>query len=335
MTDIDRRLRQVDHISPPDLWDQIEGRHPRQTPPPGGRSRVVTVALALALAATGIFFVTRAFELMPGREATPGGWEGSDELKIPPLGEASAEFLADGRPVWVVHHEDGTVSVFDGFSTHRPWGVQELVGWCASGRYFEELAHGASYNENGLWLDGPGTADLAFFETQRTPGGIRVGVRVEPKTRSAIRPGHFHSQAQPSYQGPACYTAGMVPGPPPPQMHEFPESPTYASPAGAIEAQPNGWIKLHGVLLVQRDEPTYLCVSAAGDSCTSPASVEGFSAQKWLRGGPIDITDDGEWIYRPEKATGRHIFAEGQWIARVEGDHLTDLTLLGPPGGSH
>lgn len=321
MTDIDRRLRHVDRVQVPDLWDRIETTQPRQAPPPSTAGRVLTVALALALAATGMFFALRAFVFSSDQVTTPATLPGSDVLTVPSRGEASPDFLADGRPVFVMHHENGVVSVFDAFSTHRPWGVEELVGWCASGRYFQEFWHGASFNEFGRWLDGPASADLAYFETERMPDGIQVGSRVVPQTRS--------ERTEPGYQGPPCYSDGMVPGQHPPLLlHRFPESATFASPAEAIEAQPEEWIKLHGVLLVRRNEPTYLCASVEGDACSSSAVVEGIEAQAWLRGGPIGITENGELIERAKEDGRRRIVEEGQWIARVEGDRLSELTRI-------
>lgn len=320
MTDIDRRLRHVDRVHAPDLWDRIEIREPRPSIPPGHRGRILSILLALVLSAAGVFLAARAFISPSDRDVTSVGLQGSNTLDVPPRGEASPEFLADGRPVWVVHHRDDSVSVVDAFSTHRPFGIEELVGWCQSGHYFYELAHGGSFNDHGQYLDGPPSADLAYYQTEVMDGRIRVGSIVIPRTRS--------EHPRDGWQGGSCDSPGAAPGYPPLRVHHIPTSAESASPAAAVRAGPKGWIKLHGVLLVRRNEPTYLCASVEGDACSSSAVVEGIEAQAWLRGGPIGITENGELI-EPAKEDGRRrIVEEGQWIARVEGDRLTELTRI-------
>jgi hypothetical protein len=108
---------------------------------------------------------------------------GADVLDVPRAGEVAPVFLADGRPVFIVHHGDGTVSVVDAFSSHVQYGLKDLVAWCPSTRHFVEVAHEARYDEFGNWHSaGPATSGLATFafevverDTSGDPSSIRVG----------------------------------------------------------------------------------------------------------------------------------------------------------------
>jgi hypothetical protein len=48
------------------------------------------------------------------------------------------------------------------------------------------------------------------------------------------------------------------------------------------------------------------------DRCASPAVVEGIDSEAWL-----------DFLGRPQ------VTIDSEWIARVEGDHLTSLTRAG------
>jgi len=67
MRDLKERLRDIEGFAPPDLWGEISGREQRPLPPtlaPG--RRVAAAALALAVAVTGLVFVSRAFRSSTG-----------------------------------------------------------------------------------------------------------------------------------------------------------------------------------------------------------------------------------------------------------------------------
>ena len=93
-------------------------------------------------------------------------------------------FLDDGRPVFVVHHQDGTVSVVDAFSTHRAWGVEELNVWCPTTREFVEVAHEAHFDEYGTLTpdSGPagkgGVATFAFSVVTSEPSGDPASIQI-------------------------------------------------------------------------------------------------------------------------------------------------------------
>ena len=139
-----RELTKLHHGEPPaDLWDRaLEG--PRLAPlGPSPRSRVTAAIVAFAVFGLAAGLLWRSFAESGDQPA------GSNQMTVPPRGETSAVFLDDGRPVFVVHHEDGTVSVVDGFSSHRAWGVEEFIVWCPSTREFVEAAHQARFDEYG------------------------------------------------------------------------------------------------------------------------------------------------------------------------------------------
>ncbi len=59
---LSHRLRELDHLPSPDLWDRIETTQPGATPRLGsGRRRAVAAVVALTLAASGLVIGTRAF----------------------------------------------------------------------------------------------------------------------------------------------------------------------------------------------------------------------------------------------------------------------------------
>ena len=120
----------------------------------------------------------------------------SSLLRRPARGEVSAQALADGSPVWVVRHDDGKVSVLSARSTHTPFGVSQLVGWCASSRGFEDGMYGSRWDELGHKSGGPAPSDLASAEVKVVgDGDIKVGPLIAAGVRT---PAELNS-------GPACY----------------------------------------------------------------------------------------------------------------------------------
>ena len=126
---------------------------------------------------------------------------GSQQVRVPALGDAAAVFLADGRPVFIVHHEDGTVSVVDAFSTHTPFGVGTLVGWCAATRTFDDLQHGSavhpgtgSVGTHHVRDDGP--RDDAGDGTGGSPAAPRTQDRARhPVQRTTLHIARGHPRA--------------------------------------------------------------------------------------------------------------------------------------------
>jgi hypothetical protein len=189
---------------------------------------------------------------------------GSDVVAVPPRGDVSAIFLADGRPVFVVHHEDGSVSVVDGFSGHRAWGIEELNVWCPSTREFVEVAHEARFDEDGDYASaGPAPGGVATFDftpvaldDRGDPASIEIGAMREPSPEGSA------PEVSPS-RPPFCpgVDAGSIVG------HAVPEGATVQTPAAAVEAAPDGWVAVRGTLLVASDGFVQLCAEIEGERC--------------------------------------------------------------------
>ena len=78
-------------------------------------------------------------------------------MPLPPVGEARAATLADGWPVWVVHHEGGAVSVISGVAAARTRsastlfaGPAAIVLWLPAARRF--VAGDVAYDDRGRVL---------------------------------------------------------------------------------------------------------------------------------------------------------------------------------------
>ena len=71
-----------------------------------------------------------------------GGEHGDNVFRVPPAGQVLPAISSGGDPIFVVHHEDDSVSVVSAVATHKPWGIRKLVGWCWRSRSFEEPVHG-------------------------------------------------------------------------------------------------------------------------------------------------------------------------------------------------
>jgi hypothetical protein len=110
-------------------------------------------------------------------------------LQRPAPGEARADHLADGTPVWVIGHEDGSVTVLSGFDTHMPAGVRKLLWWCPGARTLEDPRHGSRYDESGAKVAGPAPAPLHSWQTAARAAGWSSGTRSQRRrSRRVSRP---------------------------------------------------------------------------------------------------------------------------------------------------
>jgi len=305
------KLRRAD--LPEDLWERVlEG--PRLQPPPApARSRAIAVVTALAVFAIAAVIAVRAFGTFgPGNRTLAG----PDVLPVPARGDVAADFLPDGRPVFVVHHEDGTVTVVDAFSSHRAWGFSELDAYCPSTRQFVEWAHEAHFDEYGRWVSaGPAPTGLATFTfdvVQRDDAGdpatIRVGAIQPPD------PGHSPGETDPSrppFCPPVNGRSNEV------LAHTIDGSKIWDSPASAVAAAPDGWIAVRGTLLVShQDGFVQLCQKAIGDRCQGGAVVRGIDGVGLLVN-----------VLLPHPGSGYE--TTRLWLARVRGGVLDDPGIIG------
>ncbi|MDP9343438.1 MAG: hypothetical protein M3Q23_15365 [Actinomycetota bacterium] len=293
-----RELSKLRHAPemPEAIWDRVVAGERRAAPAPA-RSRALTAAVALgAFAATAVLLV---WAFGPGRNRA-GPASGSPVLDVPPVGQTAPELLSDGHPVFVVHREDGAIGVVDAVSTHVPFGIRKLVGWCPSSRTFDDPFHGSKWNELGDYLLGPAPTGLITYESTPIPGDprrVRVGEPIPTQPR-----GDDHGVTP---QGSFCETtAEMV----------LPKLPSQVadSPASVVAAAPDGWVAVKAVLLMVAGEGSRLCADVGTDgSCTEAAAVAGVDAEGLLASaGETSVT------------------LGGTWIARVESGALVDLTRV-------
>jgi hypothetical protein len=276
-----RELTKLHGGEPPaDLWERVlDG--PRLAPlGPSPRSRVTAAVVAFAIFGLAAGLLWQAFRSSGGQPA------GSAPIVVPPRGETSAVFLDDGRPVFVVHHLDGTVSVVDGFSSHRAWGVEELNVWCPSTRLFVEVAHEAHFDEYGGRQAGPAPGGVATFafdiadaDAAGDPASIVVGEMQEPTPDPHSGPerppfcppgkgdvGDAHLIA---VTGGYTGETGMV------VAHSVDDRQVWDSPAEAVDAAPSGWVAVRGTMLVAHDGFVQLCARVVDDACVDGVVVRG------------------------------------------------------------
>jgi hypothetical protein len=294
-----------------DLWERVAAGQRLEPLPVPTRSRIIVLVTAFAVFAGAAALVWAAFT--PFR-TTPTTLSGSDLVAVPPRGDTSAVFLADGRPVFVVHHEDGTVSVVDAFSTHRAWGVEELVVWCPSNRQFVEWAHEAHFDEYGTWQSaGPapsGLATFAFDVVERDaigdPARIRIGTMLEPNP-------HGSAPVTDPSRPPFCPPVGGVPNEV--VTHTVGASEVFDSPADAVRAEPDGWIAVRGALLVASDGFVQLCAVIDGERCEGGAIVRGIDGVGLLV-NVIQVVQGPSGYEVPRV-----------WLAQVRGGLLDNLAI--------
>lgn len=227
---------------------------------------------------------------------------GSDVLDVPPLGGAVAAYLADGRPVFVVHHEDGTVGVVDAFSTHVTFGIGKLVGWCPSSRTFEDPFHGSKWDEFGDYALGPAPVGLETYKIS-VVSGLQNHVHVDGPIPSHPR-GFLTRPFQPA--GPFCQTISRM---------VLPDvlRDASSSPADVIAAAPLEWVAVRGILLATAGQPARLCAPVADGACIDGAPVSG-----------VDVTG----LVSVLRGPGTAVTIEGPWIAQVRRGTLVQLTRV-------
>ncbi|MFA9429473.1 hypothetical protein [Egicoccus sp. AB-alg2] len=147
------------------------------------------------------------------------------ELPVPAVGEALAAYLDDGRPVFVSHPVESEVVVLDAEDPRAPWGSRQLVAYCSSSGWFEELRHGSRFNGWGQWTGGPSPAGLAVHPSELAPDGQTVRVTGPAGEHPERDPADQRDQ---SSRGPSCSdeTDGRATGGPGVVQHLPPDSPS-------------------------------------------------------------------------------------------------------------
>ena len=148
-------------------------------------------------------------------------------LARPPAGQARADYLADGTPVWVIGHEDGTVDVLSGFDTHVPFNLGKLLWWCPTARGLEDVSHGNRWDESGANIGGPAPAGLASWEVTVQSSRVFLGEPRPAPTRDGPVIG------PPEHERDWC-----LPAEDPVVFHTFDGWEVWDSPTAAVEAAP-------------------------------------------------------------------------------------------------
>ena len=184
-------------------------------------------------------------------------------LQRPAPGEARPDHLADGTPVWVMGHDDGTVSVLSGFDTHRPFNLRKLLWWCDIADAFQNPEHGAKYDEYGTWIGGPALGGLPTYAVEVIGNRVSVGA-----ARPGAPAGTEHSGA-PEVDREWCLEFG-----PGVTFHDFAGWRTWDSPTAAVEAAPEGWILLAGQLARGAAGDVVVCAANGCDDAVRASGVE-------------------------------------------------------------
>jgi hypothetical protein len=214
----------------------------------------IGAVLAIGLAIIGLLWIPNLLRQTPQELAVLDG---------PAAGEARPDYLADGTPVWVMGHDDGTVSVLSGFDTHRPSNIRKLLWWCESADAFQNPEAGAKYDEYGTWIGGPALGGLPTYAVEVIDGRISVG---EPRLGAPAGGDHT---GPPEVDREWCREGG-----PGVAFHTFADWRTWDSPTAAVEAAPDGWILLAGRLALNTTGEVVLCATNGCDDSVRAASIE-------------------------------------------------------------
>jgi hypothetical protein len=194
--------------------------------------------------------------------AGPATAAGNTTLALPDGDRVRADYLADGTPVWVIGHEDGTISVLTGFDAHQT-PLRNLLWWCETAEILENPSYGWMYDEQGAKMFGAAPTGLAAYDVTVAGGVIQVGALNGPPglDEPSERPTPTVDMRCSGWDAPVV-------------VHTFDGWSVWDSPSEALAAQPDEWILLEGALVVDADA-VYLC---ALDGCADRALAAGIPA---------------------------------------------------------
>lgn len=268
---------------------------------------VAAAAVILVITATG------AVALLGGSDdaaVTAGMGDTPTVLEVPAVGDAAPQILADGTPVWVVHHEDGEISVVDASSAHRPFGARSLIGWCAPSRRFQEGQHGSVYDERGHKQGGPAPRNLDTYKVTPIDGGsaIEVGQLTAGAPRGDAAEGPPVVAPEP---GPNCLDddGSFVPGynPGSTELHQFDVDDALPASEAPDSSNENLLLFQSATLLLRQDTPTVACSPTLPlPACDGPVAPD---------------------LQLPPQRQGTATLT-GPFLARVDDGRLFDVTFV-------
>lgn len=216
-------------------------------------------------------------------------------LARPAPGEARADYLPDGTPVWVMGHDDGSVSVLSAFDTHTPLNLGKLNWWCPQADGIENPAHGSRWDEYGVKIGGPAPLGLPSWEVRVIGDTVGVGKPLEGPPLGTP----FFGDDEPD-------RTWCIPPAAPVVVHRFDGWRIWDSPTEAVAAAPEGWILLDGRLVALGGDVRLCALDGCEDSVV---------AQKIA-------------IPTPEVVALGDPFASTRWLARIRDGQLVDVTRL-------
>lgn len=311
MTLEDRLERLANRTPPGDPADVLHAARHRAEASRGQRTRSPKVLAAAAAVLAVVALGAGALALTGDGSDTvtvagPGTADVEGQVTVPQSG-ASAQQLADGTPVWVVRHDDGTVSVLDAVSTHTPLGAGTLVGWCESSRGFVDPMYGSGYDEHGRKQAGPAPRGLDSYPVASVDGDTATVTGPPVEQPRAAEGGPDPSEPA----GPDCLdlTTGPVPGylPGSFDLHPY-ETQTPMTPDDAVR-QPDGtYVLVDAPVVIVKGEQPVACTS---DVDGSPPACEGVPAPE------LFVVNETAAVLR------------GTFLARPVEGMLTDIAYVG------
>lgn len=209
----------------------------------------------------------------------------SNTLRVPARG-ASAAFLADGSPVWVVRHADASVSVLGAVAVQM-WGVLGVMAeWCGPSSSFTDL-YGTRFDEGGSYRSGPPNAHyaglVAYAFESSGPHTVRVTREVG---RTPQGQGNFHLRYRDSCEGPID-PAGLPVGT---TWHH-----TSGLPLASPEDPANGDFRLFRGTLIRARDGERLCVPDKAH-CDWRLKAVGVSSDVWGPGSYLGRLKPGNRV---------------------------------------
>ena len=215
-------------------------------------------------------------------------------LPRPEPGETVAAYLDNGRPVFLVRHQNGDVSVLDATSTHVSFGVRVLNVWCPESRAFQDLRAGGGWDEWGALQRGPPPSGLGSFSWQLRLGDETHATGIDVTGFSGRVAGRAKSDGRSMFDG--CDPSNWL-------FHTF-DGVKPLTPAAAVASSPNGWVLLRG-----RIDFAGLRLCSEDAACLEPADV-------------TDLRSPGDYPFMAQ------VERTADYLARVRDGALVELTWV-------
>ncbi|HSP04401.1 MAG TPA: hypothetical protein VLR27_12905 [Acidimicrobiales bacterium] len=266
-----------------------EGRRPSLAAAAAVVAVLAVAAAGFAVLNDGDDAVTVAGPDAPGRES---------QVEVPESG-ALPQQLADGTPVWVVRHDDGSVSVVDAVSTHEPFGAGTLVAWCESSRGFVDPMYGSLYDEQGGKQAGPAPSGLNTYPVTSVDAdtAIVTGTAVEQPRSQDGEPEASEPAGQQCFDTDGDYNAGVIEG----SFESHPlASATPMTPKDAQSETDGTLVVVDAPVVVVKGRQPLVCTSEVAGS---PPTCEGIPAPELYPHDETPVVMRGVFVARPDAGT--------------------------------